>query len=88
MKSQISAHKHAPVTLCEAGVGATVRVRKLEDNPAVCQRLREMGFCESAEIHKLADNGALICQVCGVRVALSRSLAKNIIVEPISRHGI
>ena len=46
-----------------------------------------MGFCELAEIHKVADNGALICQVCGVRVALSRKLGKEIIVEPVLAGG-
>jgi len=72
------------VDLCEARVGSKLRVRDLKSHPAVCQRLREMGFCEFAEIHKVADNGALICQVCGARVALSRSLGKQIIVEPVA----
>jgi ferrous iron transport protein A len=71
------------VDLCEAQVGLRLRVRGLKSQPAICQRLREMGFCEFAEIHKVADNGALICQVCGTRVALSRSLGKEIIVEPV-----
>jgi ferrous iron transport protein A len=73
----------ALIDLCEARIGAKLRVRSLQSKPAVCQRLREMGFCELAEIHKVADNGALICQVCGSRVALSRSLAREILVEPL-----
>ena len=72
------------VDLCEARVGAKLRVRDLKSHPAVCQRLREMGFCEFAEIHKVADGSALICLVCGARVALSRSLGKQIMVEPVS----
>ena len=71
------------VSLSEAGVGTKLRVRDLKSHPSVCQRLREMGFCELAEIHKVADGGALICHVCGSRVALSRSLGKEIIVEPV-----
>lgn len=71
------------VDLCQAKVGLKLRVRGLTSRPGVCRRLREMGFCELAEIHKIADNGALICQVCGARVALSRSLGKHILVEPI-----
>lgn len=71
------------VDLCQARVGSRLRVRTLRSQPAVCNRLREMGFCEYAEIEKLADNGALICHVCGARVALSRSLGREILVEPV-----
>ena len=69
--------------LCEATIGTKLQVRSLKGQTAVCQRLREMGFCEYAEIHKVADNGALICQVCGSRVALSRQLGKGIMVQPV-----
>lgn len=84
MKPNALKPDRALVDLCQARVGSKLRVRDLKSNPAICQRLREMGFCEFAEIHKVADNGALICQVCGARVALSRSLGKQIIVEPVS----
>jgi hypothetical protein len=30
-------------------------------------RLRELGFCESAEIRKVADGGAMICMLMGTR---------------------
>lgn len=66
-------------------MGVRLRVRTLKGGAQVCHRLREMGFCELAEIKKLADNGALICQVCGTRVALSRTLGKEILVEPVTR---
>lgn len=72
------------VDLCEAQVGSRLRIRSLRGGPAICNRLREMGFCEQAEIQKLADNGALICRVCGAKVALSRSLGKEILVELVS----
>ena len=71
------------LNLCQAEIGSKLRVRDLPAQPAVCSRLRELGMCEFAEIHKLADNGALICLVCGARVALSRSLGEQIIVEKI-----
>lgn len=71
------------VDLCAAQVGARLRVRTLKSDPPVCNRLRELGFCELAEIEKVADNGALICRVCGSKVALSRSLGKAILVEPV-----
>ncbi|MBI4663496.1 MAG: ferrous iron transport protein A [Verrucomicrobia bacterium] len=84
MKASASKQERPLVDLCAAGVGTKLRVRDLKSHPAVCRRLREMGFCEFAEIHKVADTGALICQVCGARVALSRSLGKQILVEPVA----
>mgnify|MGYP001500477687 CR=1 FL=1 len=72
------------VDLCEAKIGVRLRVHNLKSQSSVCARLREMGFCEKAEIRKIADNGALICVVCGSRVALSQRLGKEIIVEPVS----
>jgi ferrous iron transport protein A len=72
------------VDLCEARIGCRLRVRSLTGHGPVCNRLREMGLCEFAEIEKIADNGALICHVCGARVALSRSLGKQIMVEPLA----
>ena len=68
-------------TLLDADVGRPVRVVALEGEPVVCQRLREMGFCESAQVCKIAHSGALICQVCNGRVVLSQRLGKNIIVS-------
>jgi ferrous iron transport protein A len=47
------------------------------------QRLREMGFCESAVIQKIGGKRMLICELCGVRVALSDRAADKIEVEPI-----
>ncbi len=43
-----------------------------------------MGFCEYAEIIKVAQGTALICQVCGTRLALSRELAKTILIQPVA----
>jgi ferrous iron transport protein A len=42
-----------------------------------------MGFCESAVVQKIAGQHLLICELCGIRVALSDRTAKNIVVEPI-----
>lgn len=81
MNACLSEGRSALLSLSEAEVGRKLRVRDLRTQPVVCQRLREMGFCERAEICKLADNGALICMVCGTKVALSRRLGKQIMVE-------
>lgn len=70
-------------TLCDVDVNLPVRVKALNAEPAVCQRLREMGFCEFAEVRKIQHGNALICHVCGVNLILSHYLAKNILVERI-----
>ena len=78
-----SAPKSIPLSLLSAPVGMRLRLLALEAKPAQCQRLREMGFCESAEIVKLSQGAALVCQVCGTRLALSKDLAKDILIEPV-----
>ena len=49
----------------------------------VCQRLREMGFCESAVISKVSGAHMLLCDLCGTRIALSDRAAQHIVVELI-----
>ena len=70
-------------TLCDVSINLPVRIKALHAEPAVCQRLREMGFCEFAEIRKVSEGAALLCRVCGVNIALSKYLARNILVEKI-----
>jgi Fe2+ transport system protein FeoA len=53
----------------------------LSANSAASARLREIGFCESAEVCKVADHGACICMLMGARVAIGRELAASVIVE-------
>ena len=50
--------------------------------PAACVRLREIGFCESAVVEKIAGRKMLICQLCETRIALSDAAASHILVEP------
>ena len=73
-------------TLNDVGTGQSVRIECLRGEEGVCQRLRELGFCESAVIEKVADNGGLICRVCDARIAISRGLAGNIIVKDLCFH--
>ncbi len=40
-----------------------------------------MGFCESAEVCKVVDGSALICQMRGVRLAIARNLGADVMVE-------
>lgn len=69
--------------LTELPVGATGRVCELAGQTEVCQRLREMGFCESAVIEKVSGQRTLLCQLCGTRIALSDRAAEHIVVELI-----
>ena len=72
----------ARLTLATAPAGRPLVVRELRADAGACQRLRELGFCESAQVSKLSAGGNLICQVCGVRVALARRLGELVFVEP------
>jgi ferrous iron transport protein A len=71
------------LTLSELPAGVSGRVARLNGKAELSQRLREMGFCESAVVQKIAGKHMLICQLCGTRVALSNRAARNIVVEPI-----
>lgn len=71
--------------LCQLPAGALGRVRELTGDIHFCQRVREMGFGESAFVTKIGGSGPFICQVNGTRLALSHSAAMCIIVEPLAR---
>jgi ferrous iron transport protein A len=71
--------------LCQLPAGSVGRVRELTGDADFCQRVREMGFGESAYVTKVGGAGPFICQVNGTRVALSHSAAMRIVVEPLTR---
>lgn len=68
--------------LLKAACGQRVRVCRLNGQPTLCHRLRELGFCEEAEVTVLNNSHAVMCQVCGAKVGLSRQLAESIHVQP------
>lgn len=72
-----------PLNLSRARCGELLRIVGLCENSPACLRLRELGFCEMTEVCKLADNGALICNLLGTRVAIARDLGKQIFVEKV-----
>jgi ferrous iron transport protein A len=74
-------HKRLPLT--DLPDGESGRVTGVNGRAELNQRLREMGFCESAVIQKIRGKRMLICELCGVRVALSDRAAEKIEVEPI-----
>ncbi|MBP7949817.1 MAG: ferrous iron transport protein A [Verrucomicrobiales bacterium] len=67
--------------LSDAPAGKKLRVFRLHGMEATCQRLREMGFCETAEVKIVQKSGAVICQVCGSRVCLNPQMAGSILVK-------
>jgi ferrous iron transport protein A len=73
--------KTTPISLQDIPEGEDVRVVSLGGAKELCTRLREMGFCEQAVIRRVAGGSAIVCQVCGTRVALNGSVAEKIRVE-------
>lgn len=70
--------------LCQLPAGAMGRVRELTGDSDFCQRVREMGFGESAFVTKVGGRGPFICQVNGNRIALSHGAAMCIMVEQLN----
>ncbi|MGJ8678232.1 MAG: FeoA family protein [Akkermansiaceae bacterium] len=67
------------MTLSMASAGCQLRIRQLAG--AACQKLREIGLCENLEISKLSDGRNMICSICGTRLALSKKLGDQVLVE-------
>ncbi len=82
--SQSRTARNGERTLKDIDIGESVTIDCLRGEAGVCQRLREMGFNESAVVQKLADSGALICRVRETKVIISKKLAENIVVKDIS----
>ena len=76
---------HHRLPLCQLAAGAVGRVCELKGDPQFCQRVREMGFGESARVTKVSGSGTILCAVNGNRIALSHGAAENILVEEIAR---
>lgn len=70
------------ITLNQARVGCDLRIQGV--NGPACDRLRDLGFCEQLQVRKLANGRNLICSVCGTRLAISRDLAEQVMVAPLS----
>jgi Fe2+ transport system protein FeoA len=67
--------------LNEVRVGTSVRIHQLNGTPELMHRLREMGFCEQQRIKLLMKHTNVICQVCNVRLGISKQVAESIMVE-------
>ena len=74
------------ISLLEARCGERLRVVDLKRDCATSARLRELGFCESAEVCKVvAQRGACICLLAGMRVAIGQDLAAHVLVERVRK---
>jgi Fe2+ transport system protein FeoA len=77
---------HCPLDGCicqplsTARRGESLVVRHLTGEPDDCRRLREMGLRERASISVVCIGGAVIAQVQGAKVCLSRRMAETVFV--------
>ena len=83
MASDIHTNPSNRMKLSDLPDGASARVAGLQGDSGFCARLREMGFCESAEVVKISGVRTFICQVCGTRVGLNERTANLILVDPV-----
>src|SRR5690242_6868102 len=72
------------LTLTRARCGERLRVKTICSDCPDCVRLQEMGFCENAEFCKIAEGGAIICSLYGMRVAIGRELGGHVLVERVA----
>ena len=72
--------------LSHVRAGTSVRIKELLASPEICQRLRELGFCEEQRVKLVLQDSNVVCQVCNVRLGLSAKLADSIWVEPLESH--
>lgn len=70
--------------LSEVRRGQRVVVRHLRGEAGDCRRLREMGFCEEAEVELVCGGPAVLAQVRGSRVCLSGRMAEAVLVAAVA----
>ncbi len=73
--------------LCQLPAGEAGCVRRLAGSAQFCQRVRELGFGESAVVTKIGGRGPFLCAVNGNRLALNHDAAMNILVEQLARRA-
>jgi Fe2+ transport system protein FeoA len=70
--------------LSHVKAGCTVCIQELPDTPEVSNRLRELGLGEEQKIRLVSRATNIICQVCNARLGISKELAEQIMVRPMS----
>lgn len=81
MSGPTSAHPSPLLPLCQLPAGTAGRVCELKGEGTFRQRVRELGFGESAIVTKVSGTATILCQVNGTRLALSHGAASQILVE-------
>ena len=66
--------------LSTARRGESVIVRHLTGEADECRRLRELGLREESSLTVVCSGGAVIAQVRGAKICLSRRLAATVLV--------
>lgn len=69
-------------TLSEVETGRDFLINGLEGPSS--DRLRDLGFREDVRVRKLSNGRNLVCSVSGTRLAISKELAAQVIVSPVS----
>ena len=82
----VEGHCSHPATcpLSHVPEGCTVCIKELTSTPEVSSRLREMGFGEEKHIRLVSHAASIICQVYNPRLRISKKLAEQIMVQPLS----
>jgi ferrous iron transport protein A len=70
--------------LCQLPAGMMGRIQAITGDVGFCQRIRELGFDESAVITKLGGTGPFLCQVNDTRITLDHGAAAQIVVTPVT----
>jgi Fe2+ transport system protein FeoA len=70
--------------LSHVPAGCTVCIKEITATPDVSSRLREMGLGEEKHIRLISHATSIICQVCNARLGISKQLAEQIMVQPVS----
>jgi ferrous iron transport protein A len=65
--------------LTQVPVGDKCRIKEITASPELNQRMKEMGFCDDAEIKVLSQE--IICEVCQTKFGLCPKLAEKILVN-------
>jgi|SRR5690242_14946790 Fe2+ transport system protein FeoA len=81
LEGECAGPKVCPLSRVQAGT--TVCIKHLSAEPALKDRLRELGLCEDQQIKVVACKSTFICQVCNARFGISEQLAEAILVEAI-----
>ena len=71
-----------PLAACDAGCLAAVLRMECEHGEA--HRLRGMGLFEGTHVRVLDSRNGMLLEVKGARLALGRSLASSITVQPLA----